>query len=148
MRWLGGVQNAAAVRREVEYFRATEARHGYTFWAAERQSDKLLLGFCGLLRIVERDCPFRGAVEIGWRIRDDEWREGYAFEAASAVLELAFDRLALDLIVSRAAARNHASRALMTKLGMQRRRRMDYRPRGENSKLVTYVLKRGEWRGS
>ena len=140
MRWLGGVRTRAAIRREVDYFRAAEARDGFTFWAAERRSDKRLLGFCGLLKITERDCPFRGAVEIGWRIREDAWRRGYAFEAATAVLRVAADLDQLNVIVSRAAAGNKPSRSLMAKLGMRRRRESDYQPRGETVKLLVYEL--------
>jgi RimJ/RimL family protein N-acetyltransferase len=146
MRWLGGVQSAAELKRDVKYFMRFEERYGFTFWVIERLADKQLLGFCGLIRITEKDCPFRGSIEIGWRIREDCWREGYGFEAASAVLERGFDGLQLDAIVSRAAAGNKASRALMKKLGLRRRRDMDYRPRGECDKLAVFSIGAEEWR--
>ena len=139
MHWLGGVQTRADVARDVDYFRRSEQRDGFTFWVAERWNGAFL-GFCGLLRIREKDCPFRNSVEIGWRIRSDAWRNGLAFEAATATLNHGFERLGMALVVSRAAAGNVPSRRLMTKLGMRRRRELDYRPKGERKKLVVYSI--------
>src|SRR3954447_15493155 len=73
MPWLGGVQSRSELRRDVSYFMRSEARDGTSFWALERSADAVFLGFCGLIRIRERDCPFRGELEIGWRIRQDAW---------------------------------------------------------------------------
>ena len=39
------------------------------------------------------------AVEIGWRLAADHWGQGYATEAARAVLAYGFERLALPEIV-------------------------------------------------
>ena len=140
MRWLGGVQSLAAVAREVRYFIKAEERDGFTFWALELARSKTLLGFCGLLVIRERHCPMRGQIEIGWRIREPAWRQGFAFEAASAVLEHGFNRLSIAGIVSRAAIGNVASRQLMNKLGMKRQRDFDYVPHGETRKLAAYAI--------
>ena len=146
MGWLGGIQSEAAVAREVHYFIKAEERDGFTFWALELAHSKELLGFCGLLVIRERDCPFRGQIEIGWRVRESAWRQGFAFEAASAVMEHGFEQLKASAIVSRAATGNVASRQLMTKLGMIRRPNLDYRPRGESDKLAVYSINVDQWR--
>lgn len=138
MRWLGGVQTSFELKRDVRNFILSERRHGFTFWALERLSDGAFLGFCGLVRIPDWDCPFQGELEIGWRIRESEWRRGYAFEAASAVLRYAFDVLNADLVVSRAAAGNLPSQGLMRKLGLVRRPDLDYRPVGEVENLHVF----------
>ena len=148
MRWLGGVQSEGAIAREVGYFINAEERDDMTFWALELARPKTFLGFCGLLVIRERDCPFRGQIEIGWRVRESAWRRGFAFEAASAVLEHGFDQLKIPVIVSRAATKNIASRKLMGKLGMQRRRDMDYQSRGENGLLTAYSVTVDQWRNT
>ena len=140
MQWLGGVQSRRAVKREVRFFARMEARDGFTFFVMERRADNQLLGFCGLLRITERDCPFAGLVEIGWRVRESEWRKGYAFEAASHVMRFGFEELELATIVSRVASANVASRALMKKLGMKRRRELDYVPKHEDEPLLVYSI--------
>jgi RimJ/RimL family protein N-acetyltransferase len=146
MHWLGGVQTRTDVAKDVQYFRQAERRDGFTFWVVER-FDGTFLGFCGLLRIREKDCPFRNSVEIGWRIRSDAWRNGFAFEAATAALAHGFDHLGIAVVVSRAAAGTVPSRRLMAKLGMRRRRELDYRPHGEGDKLVVYSITARTWCG-
>jgi RimJ/RimL family protein N-acetyltransferase len=142
MRWLGGVQTRRELKSDVNYFMKSETAEGLTFWAVERKADEAILGFCGLLRIREADCPACGEMEIGWRIREDDWRRGYAFEVATAVLDYAFGQRAIQLVVSRAAAGNTASRELMRKLGMRHTTSLDYIPDGEDVALVTYVIER------
>ena len=60
MRWLGGVQTQRQLEADLEYFIASEAKNGFTFWALERRADDAFLGFCGLIRIPDRDCPVQG----------------------------------------------------------------------------------------
>lgn len=145
MRWLGGVQKKKQLRQDVAYFDEMEKREGFTFWVVERRRDKAFLGFVGLIRVEEEDCPFVGAVEIGWRLRRSVWRRGYGFEAASAVLDYAFTELRLSEVVSRTAKENVASIALMRKLGMKRRSAMDYRPAVANYKLTVFKISAKQW---
>ncbi len=94
MRWLGGVwpreKHEAAYGRVKSY----ERDHGHTFWIVERKSDGALLGFCGLKRVNSQGAPNPGDFEVGWRLREDAWGQGYAKEAAIASLDLAFNRFA------------------------------------------------------
>lgn len=145
MRWLGGIQRKRQLRQDLAYFAAMEKREGFTFWAAERRRDNAFLGFVGLIRVEEDDCPFVGEVEIGWRLRQDNWRQGYGYEAASAVLDYAFSRLKLQRIVSRTSKRNAASVALMRKLGLRRRTTMDYRPLIAKRKLAVFAITAKQW---
>ncbi len=147
MKWLGGVQSPPQVLDDVSYFMASDANDGFTFWVVERRSDGAFLGFCGLVRIPDSDCPFRGMLEIGWRLRESVWRRGYGFEAASAVLRYAFSSLDAREVVSRTAVGNVASKALMRKLGLGRRRALDYRPKNSRRALITFAITAEEWRG-
>lgn len=140
MRWLGGVQTRRELKSDVAYFIKAEAREGFTFWVVELAADQSFLGFCGLMRISEADCPVNGEVEIGWRIREDVWRRGYAFEAAQAVLDYAFAQRGNQFVVSRTAVGNAASRGLMRKLGMRHDPALDYIPEGEEDLLITCVI--------
>jgi|GEM_PF-138845 len=145
MRWLGGVQTRAEVDADVRYFIHSEVQDGLTFWVVERMDDDVFLGFCGLVRISDQDCPIVGEWEIGWRLGQSYWREGYGHEAACAILTLAFDRFWIDTVYSRTAPGNKASRSLMTKLGLERCPKLDYVPAGESAKLLVYSISRRKW---
>lgn len=58
--------------------------------------------------------------EIGWVIHKDYQRHGYAFEAATALIQLAKE-LNLHQLIAHCDARNVASYSLMEKLGMKRK---------------------------
>ena len=53
-------------------------------------------------------------------IHPDWWGEGYATEAGSALLELAFDRLGLRAVMAACHPENVASARVLAKLGMAR----------------------------
>jgi ribosomal-protein-alanine N-acetyltransferase len=145
MRWLGGVQRKRQLRQDVAYFAKMENREGFTFWVAERRRDNAFLGFVGIIRIEEEDCPFAGEVEIGWRLRQSVWRRGYGYEAASAVLNYAFSELKVRRVVSRTSKRNVASIALMRKLGLRRCTVMNHRPVAAARKMAVFVITAEQW---
>ncbi len=101
-RWLGDVQSQAELNEDVEYFSDCQAEFGHTFWVMERRADGAFLGFCGFVIVPDEDSTVQGELEIGWRLREDEWRNGYAEEAAKACLAWAFTNLSPNRIVSRA----------------------------------------------
>jgi RimJ/RimL family protein N-acetyltransferase len=146
MRWLGGVQSRFELKRDVRYFIRSERTDGFTYWVVERLFDRAFLGFCGLVRIPDQDCPFRGELEIGWRLCERSWRQGYGFEAASAVLRFAFHDLGAGFVVSRTAAGNVPSQQLMGKLGLIRRPDLDYRPAGEVESMHVFSVSKASWR--
>ena len=55
--------------------------------------------------------------EVGWGLRKAYWGQGYAFEAASASIDYAFDRLGWDSVTHLIADDNVASQALAERLG-------------------------------
>ena len=57
--------------------------------------------------------------EIGWTLHPDHWGQGYATEAARAMLELAFTRLNAHRVVAYTNFHNAPSVAVMRRLGMQ-----------------------------
>lgn len=139
MRWLGGVQTRAELNDDVEYFQDCQEEDGHTFWVMECKSDGAFLGFCGFVVVPDADGTIEGELEIGWRLRQDEWRKGYAEEAAIACLQYAFKILGAKRVVSRAAAGNVPSQALMKKLGMQHRSELDYDPDDGSGHLLVFV---------
>jgi RimJ/RimL family protein N-acetyltransferase len=98
---------------------------GWGLWAVEVVGEQPFIGFVGLARQTYGP-QLTSAIEVGWRLAREVWGRGYAPEAARAVLEFAFGTLNLDQVVSITAARNTASRRVMTKLGLTHDPAQDY----------------------
>ena len=151
MRWLGGVANDEAMFAAFDRLDAYQRDHGHTFWAVERKSDGALLGFCGLKRV---NAPggeaLHGEFEIGWRLREDAWGQGYAKEAAIASMDLAFDRYGAPFVVALTVPGNRASQGLMQRLGMSRRPDLEFvddrfdNP-GELNPTVVHLIDAADW---
>ena len=149
MRWLGGVLDGDGVAKQRARVEACRAAHGHCFWAVERKSDGALLGFCGLKRADAPGSTVTGAMEVGWRFREDAWGRGYAKEAAIAALDAGFDRFGADEIVALTVDDNEGSWGLMKRLGMRRREELDYDDtRYENPwrRSIVYSIDRDSWR--
>ncbi|WP_226643574.1 GNAT family N-acetyltransferase [Microbulbifer variabilis] len=94
-------------------------KYGWGFWALELRESGEFLGFVGIKNVTE-DLPFAPAVEIGWRLAYPYWGKGYASEAARASLQVAFDILHLNEVVSFTPLQNIRSQRVMERLDMQR----------------------------
>ncbi|MEM9137581.1 MAG: GNAT family N-acetyltransferase [Cyanobacteria bacterium P01_F01_bin.42] len=95
------------------------AERGWGLWAVEIPGEADFIGFVGL-HIPSADLPFKPCVEIGWRLAKQFWGNGYATEAANGALEVAFQTLGLEEIVSFTSLLNQRSQAVMERLGMSR----------------------------
>lgn len=148
-RFTGGLQTREQIEGAVARIRQCEADHGYCFWAIERQADGAFLGFCGLKRLNAEGAPdpIRDTPEIGWRLREDAWGQGYALEAATAALDLAFDRFALDQVHAITLTDNAASWGLMRRLGMTARPDLDF-DMPVYGPHITYHIGREQWTAS
>lgn len=148
MRWLGGVWQREKHEAAYERIKAYDREHGHTFWIVERKSDGALLGFCGLKRVNSEGAPNPGDLEVGWRLREDAWGQGYAKEAAIASLDLAFDRFGAPHVVALTVNQNEASQGLMKRLSMKRCPDMDFRTADmpqELNPVIVYRMDAGDW---
>ena len=127
MRWLGGQQPIEEWTAGYERLLGYQRDFGFTFWIVERKADGEILGFCGLKRAnAPGSDEILGEVEIGWRLREDAWGQGYAKEAAIQSIDLAFDAFDASRVVAVTSARNSPSQGLMMRLGMSRREDWDF----------------------
>jgi len=148
MRWLGGVRDEGQVREMlVGKFNEWLAERGFTFWAVERREDKELLGFCGLKIADDQGKPVEGLHEVGWRLREDAWGQGYAKEAAIASLDFAFGPAGAEQVVALTVTGNAPSWGLMKRLGMVRRADLDYAGAyWAEGPVIVYEMRREQWR--
>jgi len=72
--------------------------------------------------------------EIGWTLHPDFFGKGYASEAATAILDLAFDELGMHRVRAELDPRNDASIALCRRLGMR-----------EEAFFVKDMMFKGDW---
>ena len=96
-----------AVREGIEAF----DRRGFGLWVAEVGED--LVGFCGL-----RPLDNAPGVEVLYGIAPSSWGDGFATEAALAMLRYGFEEAGLDRILGIADKQNAASRRVLEKIGM------------------------------
>ena len=71
--------------------------------------------------------PEFGETEVLWALHPDFWGRGYATEVAQASLDYGFDTLGLSLIFAITLPDNVASQAVMKRIGLTYRKRVDYR---------------------
>jgi RimJ/RimL family protein N-acetyltransferase len=127
---------------------AFQVEYGHTFWIVERKQDGEILGFCGLKRADAPNSTITGEFEIGWRLREDAWGQGYAKEAATASLQAGFEHFGAGTIYAITVIGNAASWGLMTRLGMVRREDLDYPDSRFDPPLrdaIVYSIERDIW---
>ena len=97
--------------------RETLESDGYGWFVVEVKGG---LPFAGtaVLKSVRFEAPFTPAIEVGWIFTPEAWHQGYATEAARALLAYAFGTLGLDQVVAMTSAINARSRRVMERLGM------------------------------
>ena len=127
----------------IERFKQHYGEHGFSLYAVELKATHEFIGWTGLL-IPSFEAHFTPAVEIGWRLASSHWNQGYATEAARAVLHYAFTELNLNEIVSFTVVNNKASRRIMEKIGLHHNPQDDFdHPNLEKtSPLCRHVLYR------
>ncbi|HWL05986.1 MAG TPA: GNAT family N-acetyltransferase [Xanthobacteraceae bacterium] len=95
-----------------EFLAAANARESEASFALTLRSGELI-GICGI--------HFNGepAPELGYWLGTAHWDQGYATEAARAVIDYAFDDLGYDALLAGARVANPASRRVLEKCGFQ-----------------------------
>jgi len=117
LRYVGdrGVRCVDDARRYIETGpMASYARHGFGLFLTELKDSRDAIGICGLLK---RDSLSH--VDVGFALLPRYWSLGYAFEAASAVLEYGRRECALRRILAITSPDNVPSIGLLAKLGFR-----------------------------
>jgi len=123
------------VRGSIERFAAEWQKRRYAPWGVFLGSR--LIGHGGLNYV-----PEFAQTEVLWALHPDAWGQGYATEMARAALGYGFDTLGLKLIFAITLPDNHASQAVMKRLGLTYRRRVEYKG---FSDIVWFDMDRQAW---
>ena len=145
---LGGVKELHEIEAKHARAMAMYAREGFSFLFMIEKATGEMVGHCGMKRVDNVLAKNVGDHEVGWLVREDRWRRGYAEEAMRAVLDWAFSRIGAPHVVALTSLANIGSWKLMEKLGMVRREDLDFSdpayPAADNP-TIQYSLTKEQW---
>ncbi|MEZ4662037.1 MAG: GNAT family N-acetyltransferase [Caldilineaceae bacterium] len=135
MRTLGGIRSA----EQTEHFLAEKIKHwqthGFGYWIFRHQATADFVGRAGLQHI---HIGGRDEVEVGYTVARRHWGQGYATEMAQAMIDIAFQQLALPTLVCFTLTTNLPSQRVMRKVGFTFERKITH----ANQPHVLYRLNR------
>jgi [ribosomal protein S5]-alanine N-acetyltransferase len=123
------------VRERLARELATQREHGVQYWPIFLLSDGAHIGCCGLLPYQ----PAERVFELGFHIRSQHWRRGYALEAAHAVMAYAFTELGAKALFAGHNPKNERSRHMLELLGFKYLRDEYYPPTGLHHPSYQYL---------
>ncbi|MBM7568531.1 GNAT family N-acetyltransferase [Paenibacillus sacheonensis] len=126
------------------FHRSIQVEHkacGFGLYAVEAKATGEFIGFIGFHRAVF-ESDFTPCIEIGWRLRQEAWGQGFATEGAAACLRYGFETLGLTEVYSFTAEANTPSRSVMIKIGMQYVKSFDHPKVEPGHPLRRHVLYR------
>jgi RimJ/RimL family protein N-acetyltransferase len=115
---LGGPLSRAASDAKLDRYVAAFKKLSFCRWAIETRTGDFV-GYAGVMP-VGKIHPLGEHHDIGWRLMRKAWGQGYATEAARAVLDDVFTRVGLSEVLSYTAADNMRSQAVMGRLKLVR----------------------------
>jgi RimJ/RimL family protein N-acetyltransferase len=117
MRYFPATLDRAASNHSINRMEQLFDEQGFGLWALEKAATGEFLGFTGLNPMPD-GVPGAGGMEVGWRLAQPAWHQGFATEAATAAVDVAFNGAGLDQLWSMTAVINRPSQAVMLRLGM------------------------------
>jgi RimJ/RimL family protein N-acetyltransferase len=136
----------------MDQLRAAIDARGFGLAAVELANSGETIGYAGLSPVIIPPVIPAEEIEIGWRLAAKHWGQGYASEAASALLRFGFRDLEFEEIISFAVATNVRSIAVMQRIGLRYDEKSDFdHPRVPEAQPhlrphVLYRLTRQDWR--
>ena len=110
-----GVRTLGDARKYIEEGQnAMYERFGFCLYLVQLKEEGTPIGLCGLIK---RD--LLKDVDIGFAFLPRYWSKGYAYEAASAVMEYGRSVLNLKKIVAITAPHNESSAKVLEKIGLK-----------------------------
>ena len=137
MRYYPQPYDEAGTRRWIAWCRNSYAKHGFGLWAVTLDGE--FIGDCGISMQ-----PIGGEwlPEIGYHIRKDHWRKGFASEAAAACIRVAFEQFGFPAVYSYMNADNEPSFRTAMKNGMTQ---VDAYADPHHGPLRVFRITREEW---
>mgnify|MGYP001798274204 CR=1 FL=1 len=100
----------------LEKVQRRQQEDGVSFWAVIRKEDMRFLGICGLLKQL---IDGQTEIEVGYRLDDAFWGNGYGTEAAKGCIEYARETMGLRSVISLILPQNKPSIRVAEKNGLK-----------------------------
>lgn len=135
------------IRERWQKERENRKYYGLQYWPLFLRNSQEFIGCCGLRAFdyVPNDLE-KDTYELGFHLKKAYWGQGYAREAAEAVIRHAFDRLGARYLFAGHHPENRDSERLLKKLGFHATGKVFYPPTGLTH--PAYRLYKEDYRGS
>ncbi len=94
-------------------------QNGIGRFAVVLKNTNEVIGWAGLKFITEPENGHVNFYDIGYRLQEEHWRKGYAFEAAKAWLDYAFNNMKVEKVHASAHIDNIGSNKILQKIGLK-----------------------------
>jgi RimJ/RimL family protein N-acetyltransferase len=96
--------------------------HGFGYWCVRESGADRIIGYAGVKRMQMHGHP---VLNLVYRLVPEMWGQGFATEAAAAVVSRAMAEMPTETIVARVRPDNRSSQSVALKAGLQRDATMD-----------------------
>jgi RimJ/RimL family protein N-acetyltransferase len=129
--------------REFVHWQHAKPRHKFQL-AITLRTHQDLIGTCG----IRQATAHTQEAELGYELHPDHWGQGYATEAARAILTFGFGTLHLQRIWAQCVAENEASVRVLERIGMghERHRIKHTWVHNRGRDILRYAMSQAEWR--
>ena len=128
MRFINGgipISRNAIAKNFLPYVMSYDEGDNIGFWSMIEKSNQEFIGWIFLRPEVDFELlrqlnlAEKNAVELGYRIRKQNWNKGYTTEASQALVSKSFNEFDTRKVVAWALTENKASTRVMEKIGMK-----------------------------
>ncbi len=116
MRYITGTSiTLEETKAHIEFVKELWQTCGYSSWSVIEKKTNKLIGTGGIQHL---EFNPENPLEIGWRLIPSKWKQGFATEAAQAMLEFAFETMNFECLRAVCHQDNFKSAGVMQRLGM------------------------------
>jgi ribosomal-protein-alanine N-acetyltransferase len=106
-------------KKSIENIRKQYLQNGIGRYAVLLKETNEFIGWAGIKYITETENGHVNFFDIGYRLIEDYWGNGYGYEAAKAWLDYSFNEMNIQKMYASVNKENIASRRILEKIGLQ-----------------------------
>jgi len=127
------------IQKLSEKAKHTISEHGYGYFICEHKETGIVMGLVGL-NYIDIEAPYFPCYTVSWILSQSFWSNGYATEAAAALIRYGFEACNLQTIYACTTPENKASEKVMQRLNMNFVTTFAFPGMAESDPLQKHVL--------